>query len=368
MLENFSLHVGRPFTAYHFALYARPEYESQFSKLTYTHTEALRMIEGRDYRAAISCLKAGIELVEAKGDAERAIALHFRLAEVLSDTGQPLLGAEEIKKVLVSDPKTSRYGEAVAKRLKYLYEADQIADILEEVGQYRLDNRCQSYLPQILYVGWAGHKRKGLLQGAHALQEEFLGRFSRHPLAVDMYFDSAMMAVATADCDKALRLFDIIEYRFPKSILIKKVKKIRQQIQDTSLPKQFDKVVARIKDPVLDGVEWLIHEKKFLARVEDGQIRNFEEFLFVRGFAEIKVNNLAFTPGTVWVATNKGGFCYERKTRGWTEYAINGEYFGMPVDSVSVAIGGAVTFRLGVNGEDKVYTLDTERLRWSQRK
>jgi hypothetical protein len=129
-------------------------------------------------------------------------------------------------------------------------------------------------------------------------------------------------------------------------------------------PEKIDAVKDRVKDPAVKGVEWIVYEKKFVARQENGRIRNFEEFLSTRGIDEIKVNKLAFTKEAAWAATDRGAFCYERRSRGWVEYAVNREHIGLPVDSVEVGSDGSVTFRMKIEGKALSYTLDTKSSTW----
>ena len=49
----------------------------------------------------------------------------------------------------------------------------------------------------------------------------------------DIYFASAMTALAASDYDQALRMIEIIEYRYPQSRIINKVKQIKQRLEKT---------------------------------------------------------------------------------------------------------------------------------------
>ncbi len=144
--------------------------------------------------------------------------------------------------------------------------------------------------------------------------------------------------------------------------------KVTEAIGKPEQEVEIDKVAARVKDTAREGVEWLIYEKKFVARVEGAKLQSFAEFLLVRDLEEIKVNNLAFLADSVWVATGIGAFCYERNTGGWVEYAVNREHIGMPVDSISVDAGDVITFKMKVDGKEKVYTLNTKTSEWAETK
>ena len=72
------------------------------------------------------------------------------------------------------------------------------------------------------------------LAGAGKIEKQFLNRFPKHPLGADMHFASAMTALAGGNYAEALRRLEIVEYRYPKSRLIGKVKKMRQRLEKTA--------------------------------------------------------------------------------------------------------------------------------------
>lgn len=127
---------------------------------------------------------------------------------------------------------------------------------------------------------------------------------------------------------------------------------------------EIDEVTSRVPDAALEGVEWLVYKTKFVARKEKEGIRNFDDFLIVRGMDSLKANQLAFTKDAVWAATEAGAYCFERKSATWVEYAVNKEHIGMPVDSVSVDGRGRILFGLKVDGQSRTYALDPATSKW----
>jgi HEAT repeat protein len=127
---------------------------------------------------------------------------------------------------------------------------------------------------------------------------------------------------------------------------------------------EIDRVVSRVKDTARKGVEWLLYETKFVARKEKGGIRNFDDFLIVRGMGSLRTKQLAFTREAVWAATEAGAYCYERKNAAWVEYAVNKEHIGVPVDSVRVDGSGRIVFGMKVDGRPRTYTLDPKTSKW----
>jgi len=129
---------------------------------------------------------------------------------------------------------------------------------------------------------------------------------------------------------------------------------------------EIDAVASRVKDAAVPGVEWLIYRKKFVARKEKDDLRNFSAFLSARGIEEIVVNGLAFSRDSVWAATGLGAFCFERKGGRWIEYAVNREHIGMPIDFVKAADDGKVTFTLKIDGKPHAYAFDPAASKWTQ--
>jgi hypothetical protein len=131
---------------------------------------------------------------------------------------------------------------------------------------------------------------------------------------------------------------------------------------------EIDTVLSRIKDTAKEGVEWLIYEKRFVARKQKDKLRNFDEFMIARGIDSIKVGKLAFTEERVWAPTNVGAFCYERKSGIWVEYAVNRMHIGMPVDSIRVRDDKALEFAMKIEGKVKTYVFDAKSSSWAEGK
>ena len=234
-IELFTLRLKRPFTAYKFVASKRPMLGAQNSiaYLNYLKSAARKVINNRDYHAGIHCLRMAIELAETENKHDESLSLGFQLAKVISNAGHLRLAADQMKGLLEKYPKSNRYGEAAMLRMKYLYEVGMYSQILAEAEGYQQDKRCSSYLPQILYISWVTHRREDLSDQADELQKLFLERFADHPLGADMYFASAMTALAASDYDEAARLLEIIQYRYPKSRIIKKTREIQKRISKT---------------------------------------------------------------------------------------------------------------------------------------
>ncbi len=237
-LEEFALRVRRPFTAYQFSLFNRnsgtSDKDQEFAYSEYLLAAVESRIKHRDYHVAIHCIRIGIEQAEQAKKQETAVKLHFRLSDLLTNIGHPDLAAKKMLKLMKSYPKCLDWGKAAMLRIKYLYEAADFKTIASEADKYKSDSRCNDYLAQILYISWVTHRRLNDPETAQKLKQQFLKRYSKHPLGADMYFASAMTAMASGDYEEADRLLEIVEYQYPKSRIQQKVKKIRERLEKTS--------------------------------------------------------------------------------------------------------------------------------------
>jgi hypothetical protein len=237
MIESFALSVKRPLAAYQFALFQKSAIDKAgrtLPPIDYLRAAAGKLTAASEYHAAIHCLKIAIDLSDTAGRAEDAVALHLQRAEVLSNIGHPKLAAEEAKSLLLKYAESPSFGRAAMLRLKYLYEAEQLQSIAEEAPKYAEDRRAVTHLPQILYIHWQTLRRLDRGDDMKKIQNLFLSRFPEHPLGADMYFASAMNALAAFNYQEAARMLDVIEYRYPKSKIVPKVKEIQGRLRKMS--------------------------------------------------------------------------------------------------------------------------------------
>jgi tetratricopeptide (TPR) repeat protein len=239
VLEQFCLSAGRPRTAYVFATCrSRGEPENVNTSLPlYLSRAAEKLISGKEFQAALPCLRAGIESAEADGAAECAETLRFRLAELLNNLGHPHLAAEQLKDLIGKYPETSMFGEAVTLRMKCLYESQQFSAVVSAVPHDTEDERLRKHVPEILYVLWVTHRRLDQAAEAAKVQEMFLKKFPRHPLGADMYFASAMSALVASKPADAVQLLEALEHRYPTSKLIPKAHELQRQLAASNAAK-----------------------------------------------------------------------------------------------------------------------------------
>ena len=234
MGEDFALHVCRPFTAFQFAGYRRRLQEASLKPphyVDYLAEVAAKLVATGHYRPAIHCLRAAIDQGSGSADEAKVTAFRFRLAELFETLGHPQLAAAEMKQILQAYPNSQHRPRAAALRLKYLYGAGRLDEIIREARTYQADERCKPRLAEIMYISWVSQRRQNLPAGAEGIRKSFLAKFPDHLLGADMYFAQAMTALAASDYEEALRLLEIIEYRYPTSRILPKAKQIRQRLE-----------------------------------------------------------------------------------------------------------------------------------------
>jgi len=237
VLELFSLHVRRPFTAYQISLSSGKGSQKRGVPQAYSDyllSAAESRIKHRDFHAGLHCIRIGIKQAEASKKNETAIELRYRISDTLARIGHPGLAAKEILQLMKRYPTCSSWGRAAMFRIKYLYEAGDFNSIVNEAPEYREDKRCQNDLAQILYMSWVTHRRLNQADIASKLADQFLEKFPTHSLGADIHFASAMTAMASGDYEETSRLLEIIEYKYPKSRIQKKVKRIRERLSKMS--------------------------------------------------------------------------------------------------------------------------------------
>lgn len=234
IVQGFALSQGRLRTAYrfHIAAVKRNQPTTQPSSfVAFLGASAKALVIQRDYRAAIACYRSAIDLAERDSTTDLACDLRFALAELLDLAGHPELAANEMQQLIAAHPDTNVIGKVAMLRMKYLYAASGYTTILQECPLYEADPRCCPYRPQLLYLRWVTHRRMNQGEQATTTQEVFLRAYPEHPLAADMYYSSAMSALAASNYSEALRILEIVEYRFPAYKGMAKVKDIRTRVQ-----------------------------------------------------------------------------------------------------------------------------------------
>ncbi len=232
VLEEFALNFRRPLTAYVLSKLATPAGAAEKDPnayVNYVEKAADKALRSKDYPGGLQLLNAASQSAALANLSDRYMELRFRIAEVNSATGATRKAIEELEQIKRAAPVDQVYGKAAMLHLKYMYGAGNFKQILIDTLAYRNDKRCESYIPQILYISWLASQR---IDGgdSEALQNEFLERFPEHSLGAEFYFSSAMKSLAASNYDEALRILQFIESRYPGSALISRVKDISQRL------------------------------------------------------------------------------------------------------------------------------------------
>ena len=236
--EVLAIRTERPFTAVQLARYRTKTDWSDIQTARYLATKAADMVKEQNYRAAVCCRKAQVQLGEKAAAPAIVSEAYLALGELYSRMDHPELAAGTLEALLKEHPDTADWGQTATLRLKYLYEAKQFDQIQQDAPVYQADQRCKPWLPQIMYVAWVTYRHENKTESAQNTQRAFLESFPDNPLCADMYFASAMESLAGGDYAEASRLLDLIEYRFPTARVLKQVQNIKSRLSQTGQDKK----------------------------------------------------------------------------------------------------------------------------------
>lgn len=202
--------------------------EAQYCQ--YLAKQADGLFGSKDFVKGITSLKGAILLADQSKVEEMAISLRFRLAEAYVIYGHCPLAADEMKEILTLYRQCPQYPKAALLRLKYLYEGELFAKVLEEVQALQSDQAAFACRPQITYIWWVTCRREGKTEDAARIQNSFISDYPDHPLCADMHFASAMNCLAGGDYSGASSFLAKILDKFPTSPVAKKAQEVQTKI------------------------------------------------------------------------------------------------------------------------------------------
>ena len=229
-LETFALRTRRINTAYVFACHNDSEKRAG-DYLSYVQSAASDLVNARAYSPAIHALRVAIGLAGSDQEQDRIAPLYFQLAGVLDMTGHTARAAEQLEPLIDSSAKPQVGGKAALLRLKYLHEAALYDAVLADSERFQKLSTCQTYLPEILYITWATHKRRKNNPEAFRVLNTFLDRYPAHPLGADLYFSSAIDALVDAEYEEVLHLLDRISSGYPDCRLMPQIANMRERVE-----------------------------------------------------------------------------------------------------------------------------------------
>jgi hypothetical protein len=229
-LEEFAERLRRPTAALTFAQRATGREWTTAEKCDYLDGVLRTLLADEDYVGAGPWCQSLIDFSEGVGESERAMDARCQMVGIREKSGSPLLAAMEARSAMDAHSDSPSWGKAAVLRMKNLYAADRLKEVTEEAGKYVSDERAQSYKPQIIYMAWVASRRDADSHGAEQWQKMFLEQFPDHPLGADMYFASAMSAMAGGDYSEADRLLEIVVYKYPQTGVAAKARAIEDRL------------------------------------------------------------------------------------------------------------------------------------------
>ncbi len=138
-----------------------------------------------------------------------------------------------------------------------------------------------------------------------------------------------------------------------------------QFVQDLAVLKD---VRWKKADPIQKDVTWYGLDKGLaMADADRLEIKRFTEML---GETDIVVSGIAFDIDKVWVGTNKGLFCWDRKEMFWTRFAVAQTLADAPIEDVSLTQDGllAVVVKPLPDQPARTFLYDVKKAAWQEKK
>lgn len=242
--ETFALSVHRPLTAYHLFLTS-----SQSSRAPASHDEALtsyltgaaeRLVRAHDLQGALTCLGSGIAAAEGASRFDESASLRLIRASLLVDAGHVQPAADDAKWVLDCPSAGEHHGRAAMLRLKYLYSAERLTEVVSEATELWNDDKCVEHLPQIMFLTWAAQRRLNQTKHAAATEQRVLARFPDHPLSADIRVAAAMSALTDGRHEEGMMQLEIIAHRHSSSRHMRTVKEMQERLRQLLIHKQAE--------------------------------------------------------------------------------------------------------------------------------
>jgi len=229
--ERAALSARRPCTAFSFGLHADNKSESDATPaafITYVRKATPVLTRNKRYDDALACLAAGTKAAHAV-DTATADEIALDYAQLLSDVNRPVDAATALKPLVDGKHDRPSFGRAVVLRLKFLYQANDHKSVMAEYRPFLDYPETKDFAPQILYIAWCA-ARQAQPDLESRLRKEFLDNFPTNPLGADIYFSTAMQALTASDYAEARRVLEYIEFRYPNSPLMPRVKEIQAKL------------------------------------------------------------------------------------------------------------------------------------------
>ena len=233
ILEKIALDYQRIFTAYQLSLNitSKAGKPSRKGYIKYLRNIALDASKNKNHKIFMLCMQTAIDIAKDAKREKNVTSLIFQMAEGLNKMGKPADAAISVKNIWENTDDNKDYIKSLLLYLRYEFDAKKYETLITEVPRFRDDKRMEPYIPRMDYIVWVSHGRLGNKETASKISKKFWADFPDHTLGADMYYSIAMEALAKSDTKEALRLFDIIVYKYPESRLIKIITGIQLKIR-----------------------------------------------------------------------------------------------------------------------------------------
>lgn len=217
-LEYLALRTGHPLAAYRFSLeFVEPPTAQDL--INYVGPCADRLIKGRYFTAAETCLRLGIDQARRAQLTGSIPSLEVALIETLHQSNQENEALCEVRAAIDQYRSTASFPSLVIQEMCVLSDMKQIDQVIDRAQRYRDDPRFAAVLPQLLYVAWAAsrHEKATASNAAEFWRGQFQKQFPTHALGAEMYFVAATDALASGDFTQASADLEFIKVHYPGS-------------------------------------------------------------------------------------------------------------------------------------------------------
>ncbi len=129
---------------------------------------------------------------------------------------------------------------------------------------------------------------------------------------------------------------------------------------------EHGKVLWNQDDPKDKLLLWISVGKKFimLYNSSDGSLTEYGDFLKMVGRKDVTANGLAYGTDSIWAATSKGAFVFDRRTRAWSQLVINLDFDMLEAHVEKAEIqAGRLIFTVKAKGR---FEQDLKTRKWSK--
>jgi hypothetical protein len=234
-LRDFCIDHGRPRAAFEFAMRSRHVRTPPLSNRDFVDF-VLEQAQSRLDRPAVAMalLQAAItDMSRGQNPVVEDIPLRLFICQLRTKSGQYLVAAGEahVAWERAKAAGSSWAGKAAVAELVSLYRAEQYESVIALSKDYRGEDACREYLPEILFLMWSAAREKNIPDDTKEAEQTLLDKFPNHPVLVDVYLVKALRLGIGGDVREAIRQLLLVESQFPDSAGAAKAASIRNGLE-----------------------------------------------------------------------------------------------------------------------------------------